>query len=176
MKILHLTKKKAVAFGLVFGVVAGASGVAAAYFAASGSGSGSASVGSPTPFTVAQTGTASPSLGPTGTSTLTFKITNTATYKEHYVIAAGDASIVASKTTTHTATIATSASGSGYVPGCKVVWFSATATAKTGTLAKSGVTGDTTTDSVTVHMTTTSTTTQAVCSTHTPDVTLSFAS
>jgi len=176
MKLMHLTKKKAIAFGLVLGVTAGVSGVAAAYFSASGSGSGSASVGSPTPFTVTQTGSASSALGPTGTSTLTFKVANTAAYKEHYDITATDASIVASTTATHTTTIASTSSGTGYVAGCKVSWFTATATAKTGTLAKSGTTGDTTTDLVTIHMTTTPTTTQAVCSTHTPFVKLSFLS
>lgn len=42
MKLKNFTKKKAVAFGLAFGVAAGAGGIAAAYFTSSGSGTGHA--------------------------------------------------------------------------------------------------------------------------------------
>lgn len=184
MKLMSFTKKKAVAFGLAFGVAAGAGGVAAAFFAASGTGSGSATVATATPFTVTQTtsGTAS-QLGPTGTVSVKFTITNTAPYAEHYAITSTDAHIVASTASGHTTTIAGSTTSNGtkvttstYVTGCKTAWFTPiTAAPKTGKLGKNGTTTDTVTDTVTVHMTTTGSTTQAVCSSHTPWVNLSFS-
>lgn len=56
MKLRNFTKKKVMAFGLAFGVAAGAGGIAAAYFSASGSGSGTALAGHATNLTIRQVG------------------------------------------------------------------------------------------------------------------------
>lgn len=83
MKFMHFTKKKVVAVGLAFGLAAGAGGIAAAYFTASGSGTGSASVGSPQTLSVTQTGTPT-TLYPGGSTTYTFKVTNPASFSQHF--------------------------------------------------------------------------------------------
>jgi hypothetical protein len=83
MKFMQFTKKKAVAVGLAFGLAAGAGGIAAAYFTAGGSGTGSAKVGSPQTFSVTQTGTPT-TLLPGGHTTYTFKVTNPATFSQHF--------------------------------------------------------------------------------------------
>lgn len=83
MSLRSFTKKKAVAIGLAFGLAAGAGGIAAAYFTASGSGTGSATVGSPQTLKVTQIGTPG-TLYPGGTVTYTFTVTNPAAFSQHF--------------------------------------------------------------------------------------------
>ena len=56
MKLKNFTKKKVVAFGLAFGVAAGAGGIAAAFFASSGTGAGTAQSGNATAVKITQVG------------------------------------------------------------------------------------------------------------------------
>lgn len=176
--------KKLTAIGAVIGISLGTGGIAAAYFTATGAGTGHAAVGTSTPFTVTAgtpTGTIYPSSTPwtTATATITYTVKNTSPATEHYTIPANTDTIVASTATTHTATIAGQTSTPAkpkvttYVAGCKAIWFGATNSAASGTLAKTA----TTTVTVTVHMTNeTPGVTQDSCKTQTPFVKLHFSS
>lgn len=169
MKLPKITKKL-VAISAAAGIAMGAAGIAAAYFTANVTGTGHAVVGTSGTLTASFTQVSPAKLYPTGTQTVTLKLTNAGTGKQHYAVTAGDYSL--KTTTTNHTTVKNFAASTTVVSGCKASWFSFRTGTATGTLAH----GATTTITVKVEMSngTGAGSTQDPCRTVQPSFKLKF--
>jgi hypothetical protein len=154
-----IKRRKLAAFSVV--AVLAIAGAAIAYFTDSGSGTGNATVGTSGHFTVAQTGSTGTMYPGSGTSVLSFSITNNNS-AEQSVSTVTNASVNAD-----TNGYITENNGANSVAGCKASWFHIdAATVTPADLA----TGQSTTGSVTVSMPADSADNQDNCKNATPDI------
>lgn len=152
-----MTKRVYIALSVVAVLAITASAIA--YFTDSGTGTGNGTVGTSGQYTVAQTGTNGVMLPGSGTSVLSFSITNP-NAGEQFASVVKDASVKADSN-------GDIVHGATSVAGCKANWFHIDASS---IVAKNLVKDDSTTGSVTVSMPSNATTIQDACKNASPDV------
>ena len=167
MKLPHF-KKRYVAGALAAGLIMGAAGIAAAYFAATAYGTGKAEVGHATPFTVTQNMPLSGYLYPGQSETVSFNIHNGGGGIQHYSITTAQVRVDTTGGNIITATSQAS------VATCKASWFATHITGgpASGTLNPGG--NRTLTVNVTMNNGTNGSSNQDACQTKFPALSVAF--